>query len=123
MNAHLILISLWSEDVAKSVHFYRDLIGLPMRGPHVDRPHFELGDGFLVILKGRPKPAENSIPERFPVLAFAVEDLDSAISQLAASGIDLPWGVEEDKNSRWVMFYDPGGNLIELAQFSKPAVA
>jgi hypothetical protein len=27
----------------------------------------------------------------------------------------MPWGVEEDSDSRWVMFYDPGGNLIEVA--------
>jgi predicted enzyme related to lactoylglutathione lyase len=51
------------------------------------------------------------------MIAFAVEDLDSAVERLNHHGVEMPWGVESDSNSRWVMFYDPGGNLIELVQF------
>jgi len=29
--------------------------------------------------------------------------------------------VEEDANSRWAMFHDPAGNLIELVQFKHAA--
>jgi hypothetical protein len=29
----------------------------------------------------------------------------------------LPWGIEGDARSRWVMFHDPAGNLVELVQF------
>jgi len=32
---------------------------------------------------------------------------------------ELPWGIEEDAGSRWVMLYDPAGNLIELACFNQ----
>ena len=37
--------------------------------------------------------------------------------------VDLPWGVEEDADSRWVMFRDPAGNLIELAQLEPIAMS
>ena len=50
-------------------------------------------------------------------MAFAVDDLEAAIARLQAHGVELPWGIENDEVSRWVMFHDPAGNLIELVQF------
>ncbi|HEU0295147.1 MAG TPA: hypothetical protein VFR47_20575 [Anaerolineales bacterium] len=44
-----------------------------------------------------------------------MDNLDEIIHQLKSDGVDMPWGVEEDSDSRWVMFYDPGGNLLEVA--------
>jgi hypothetical protein len=40
--------------------------------------------------------------------------LDQAIAKLSAHQVELPWGIEQDAGSRWVMFYDPAGNLIEF---------
>jgi len=40
-----------------------------------------------------------------------------AIEQLGLHGVEMPWGVESDSVSRWVMLTDPAGNLIELVQF------
>ncbi len=44
-----------------------------------------------------------------------VDDLQEVIPPLKSHAVELPWGIEEDSDSRWVMFYDPGGNLIEIA--------
>ncbi len=119
MSPKLAVVSLWAEDVATTAHFYRDVIGLRLidQHHHADRPHFHLGGVYLVILKGRPFPPLDPGSARFPIVAFAVDDLDAAIERLRAHHSDLPWGIEEDGGSRWVMFYDPAGNLIELAQF------
>jgi catechol 2,3-dioxygenase-like lactoylglutathione lyase family enzyme len=117
MSPQLAVVSLWAEDVATAAHFYRDVIGLKLIDHHGDRPHFDLGGIYLVILKGRPLPPINPIPDRFPIVALAVDDLDAAIDGLRAHHVDLPWGLEEDASSRWVMFHDPAGNLIELAHF------
>ena len=119
MNVRLAVVTLWAEEVGKTAHFYRDVLGLRLL-PHLgERPHFDLGGVYLVILKGRPTPAAEARPERFPVLAFAVADLDKAVAELQAHGVALPWGVEQDADSRWVMFKDPGGNLIEVAEWKK----
>ena len=40
--------------------------------------------------------------------------VDQAVARLESHGVDLPWGVEGEAGSRWVMFHDPAGNLIEL---------
>lgn len=117
METKLAIVSLWAEDVSATVHFYRDVIGLHLLPHHHDIPHFDLGGTYLTILKGRPMPPENPVPERFPVIAFAVKDVDEAIKRLRDHGVALPWGIEGDETSPWVMFKDPAGNLIELVQF------
>lgn len=114
MSLQLSVISLWAENVPEAAHFYRDVIGLPLLPHHGPRPHFDLGGCYLVILKGKSSPPQNPDPERFPILAFTVEDLDQAIAKLSAHRVELPWGIEQGAGSRWVMFFDPAGNLIEF---------
>ena len=115
----IAVIALWAEDVPTAAHFYRDVIGLPPLPHHGERPHFDVGGIYLVILKGRPVPAQDSDPPRFPLITFAVEDLDAAIGYLQAHGVELPWGVEKGADSRWVVLHDPANNLLELVQFKQ----
>ncbi len=119
MPPHLAVVSLWAEDVAATAHFYQEVIGLQLLTHDPHRPHFDLGGVYLVILKGRPQPPLDPLPARFPIIALAVADLDAAVAHLRAHQVALPWGIEEDAESRWVMFYDPAGNLIELAKFKR----
>ncbi len=117
MPNKLAVVSIWAEDVPAAAYFYRDVLELRLLNHHGDRPHFDLDGVYLTILKGRPTPAQDAVPARFPLVAFAVDDLDSAIARLRAHGVELPWGIEKEETSRWVMFRDPAGNLVELAQF------
>lgn len=119
MTTKLFVISLWAEDVNACAHFYQDVIGLHMTDQHSDHPHFDLGGIYLVILKGRPIPPQDTIPAHFPIVAFVVDDLDATIDRLRIHHVESPWGIEEDTNSRWVMIRDPAGNLIELTS-SRP---
>ena len=117
----IAVVSLWAEDVPTAAHFYRDAIGLrllPDHSHHDGRPHFDLGGTYLTILKGKPIPAQNAEPSHFPLIAFAVDDLNFAIERLQAHHVELLTDVAEDADSRWVMFHDPAGNLIELVQFT-----
>ena len=117
MSVNLAVVSLWAEDVPMAVHFYRDVIGLKLLQHHGDRPHFDLDGTYLVILRGKPIPAGDAVPEQFPLLAFAVPDLDAATKKLHKHQLKLTWGGDEHAGSRWVIFNDPAGNLIELVQF------
>ena len=115
------VFSLRAADLPATAHFYRDVIGLRLLPHHGGRVAFALGDGaHLVLLKGQPGPAESTDADPFPAIAFEVDDLDGAVDNLRAHGVELPWGVEENQAARWVMFYDPAGNLIELAHLDKP---
>jgi catechol 2,3-dioxygenase-like lactoylglutathione lyase family enzyme len=117
MSNKFAVVSIWAEDVSATTHFYRDVIGLHLLDHHGDRPHFDLDGVYLTLLKGRPTPAQDAVPVRFPLVAFAVDDLDLVLTRLHAHNVELPWGIEQDSASRWAMFQDPAGNLIELVQF------
>ena len=97
---------------------YRDVIGLNLIPHHGERPHFDVGGIYLTILRGLPHPAEDAVPARFPVVAFRVPHLEQAIARLEAAGVPWPWGIEGEAGSRWVMFSDPAGNLVELVEFN-----
>lgn len=113
----IAVVSLWTQDVSRTVHFYRDVIGLELLPHHGEQPAFEVNGVYLTILHGNPLYPENPVPPRFPLLAIAVDELDAAIDKLRAHEVEMMWGIEESEHSRWVMFYDPGGNLIELVEF------
>ena len=116
MSTRFYVVSIWAEDVPACTHFYRDVLGLSLL-PHLgSRPHFGVNGTYLVILKGQPVPAQHPHPERFPIFALSVDDLDEMVARLKDHGLAMPWGIETDADGRWVMFHDPGGNLIELAQ-------
>lgn len=117
MDVKLHVVSLWAEDIPKTAHFYRDVIGLRLMPHHGDRPHFDLGGIYLVLVKGQPAKRQADSPDNFPVLAFAVEDLESSMEGLRTHGVDLPWGIEQGEGTRWIKFHDPAGNLIELVEF------
>ncbi len=121
MNVKIAVVSIWAEDVSTTAHFYRDVIGLPLVAHHGARPHFDLGGTYLTILKGRSVPAQDSVPPHFPIVAFAVPDLDAAVGRLHAHQVELPWGIEKGETERWIKFYDPAGNLIEMVEFKHAA--
>ncbi len=116
MAPKLFVVSLWAEDVNTCAHFYRDVVGLRLLDGRADHPHFDLGGAYLVIRKTRSAPPRDRDFDRFPIVAFSINDLEAAIDRLQQHHINLPWGIEADNGGCWIMFYDPGGNLIELTQ-------
>ncbi len=116
MHPRIAVVSLWAEDVEAEAEFYRTVLGLKALKQRHGKPHFDVGGVRLAIVQGRPVDAATPTPSRFPVIVLEVEDLDGAIDRLKEHGVRLPWGVGHDARSRWVMFRDPGGNLVELLQ-------
>jgi catechol 2,3-dioxygenase-like lactoylglutathione lyase family enzyme len=116
MNPKLAVVSVWTEDVPAAAHFYRDLVGLELMHHHGGQPHFKIDDVILVLVEGKPTPATNATPEHFPIIAFSVDSLDFEIDKLSNLGIEMPSGVVETGNTRWVMFRDPAGNLLEYVE-------
>jgi catechol-2,3-dioxygenase len=116
MKTRVAVVALWAEDVEATAEFYRSVIGLkPLKERH-KRPHFDVDGTYVTIVQGKPTDAVNSSPVRFPLVAFEVADLEEALERLRQNNVRLPWGVGHDAHSRWVMFRDPGGNLVELVE-------
>ena len=100
--------SLWAEDVPTAVRFYSEVIGLgicPCQGYHIDASHFDVGEAYLAILKGKSVLAQDS--ETFPVIALAIDDLDSAIERLKAHHLDLLKRTIDHKRIRMKIMFVP----------------
>lgn len=118
MEPKFAVVTLWAEDITTAVHFYRDVLKLKLLSHHEGLQHFDVNGVYLVILKGHALPVQSSEPSRFPLFAISVADFDERVDRLEKHGVAMPWGIEMNESSRWVMFRDPAGNLIEFVQFN-----
>lgn len=113
----LIVVTLWAPDVSEILHFYGNILGLDLLPHHEKQPAFVVGDGVhLMIRKGTPIPIEDTVT--FPIVAFQVDDLNEAIQHLQIHGVELTTKIITNPSTSYVMFRDPAGNLLEIAELS-----
>jgi catechol 2,3-dioxygenase-like lactoylglutathione lyase family enzyme len=100
-------------DAEESIAFYRDVLGGTVRA---DRPDFGIGGAWidmgatqvhLIELAGPPAMGQH--------FALLVDDLDAAVAELRAKGLDVkePTTVGPDRQT---FVEDPSGNAIEIHQ-------
>ena len=87
-------VALWVEDFASVLHFYQDILGLDLISHHGDVPQFKVGDGILVLVKGKLPAAIDAFPADFPLIAFEVNDLDNMVERLMAENVELKSSIE-----------------------------
>lgn len=112
-------VSLWTEDFTAILHFYRDILGLELISQHGDVPQLQVGNGILVLVKGKLPPAKNAFPLDFPLISLEVDDLDKTVASLIGNNIEFDSSIEERRDSRWIRVCDPSGNLIQLVEIKK----
>ena len=99
------------------VEFYRDVLGLgdEPRPEIVGIPgHWHLVGDQQLHLVGAP-PSGNAIDTTGHHYCVAVDDLDTAIAELEARGIEYVRAVQGE-NTVQIWIVDPAGNTIELQQ-------
>jgi len=115
---NLAIVSIMAENVHETVHFYRDVLGLNLLPQHGHRLALDVGENVLVVVEGIPGK-EKDESARFPALTFAVEDIELALKHLEDHDVETLHGIEIRGDTHWVLFHDPAGNLVELAQFGQ----
>ena len=106
-------ITLAVADMARSVAFYRDCIGLPLLygGPDAAFASFRVGEGYLNLTAQSPDFAW------WGRAIFYVDDVDALYQRLTALGLtadtapaDAPWG------ERYFHIKDPDGHELSFAR-------
>lgn len=119
-------IAVICSDYQISKRFYTQILGLKVLAENY-RQHrdsykldLELPDGTQIELFSFPEaPPRPSFPEAQGLrhLAFSVDDIDSAVSQLVEQDVSVePIRVDEYTGKRYTFFQDPDGLPLELCE-------
>jgi catechol 2,3-dioxygenase-like lactoylglutathione lyase family enzyme len=119
------------QSVEKSVHFYKDIVGLPMRLRNENFADFDLGKGVHLALweHGHVSPViglENAGVKGNRTMGAirlnSCEEVDELSNQLQAKGVNF---LEMPKMWVWgayaAYFTDPDGNLWEIYHWAQAA--
>ena len=108
--------TIWSEDLAKLLPFYRDLLGLSVA---IQIPGFvvlgERGAPSLALGTHSEVRGRNLDPARHMV-GLGSDDVDADWTRLAAAGVEFIERPTDYGQLRIATLKDPEGNLIQLLQ-------
>jgi lactoylglutathione lyase len=132
MNLKYIYTRLHVQNYLDCKLFYQDVLGLEASLVNDAEEYAELDAGatkITILNRARLKDYIDSIEsatydrrDAKMILTFAVTDLNEAISQLKAKGVEIfssPWQFSDDGLAGGVLsacIHDPDGNTIELEQ-------
>jgi len=111
-------------DIDKAKKFYGDVLGVKVTEDHgMLKLHLASGGQVLIY------PKEDHKPASFTILNFPVKDIDKAVDDLAAKGIEFEKyegapqdarGIARGKSAKMgpdiAWFKDPSGNILSVLQ-------
>jgi len=105
-------VALEVGDIEEALKFYGEFLEFTLRSKSDTMAFIDLGDQFIALSKGREQPRDD---ERH--FGLVVDDKETVRQRLDEMGIEIV-------SSRFLDFYDPWGNRIEIIgyagiQFSK----
>ena len=109
-------------DMGRSVAFYRDVLGVPLRFESPGWSEFETGATTLALHHARPAPAAPGEPcgptAGSCTLGFSTNDLDATVAELSARGARfvMPPTDQPGEGIRLAVCVDPDGLAISFAQ-------
>ena len=122
MQLTLRYVILYVNDLERSIIFYRDLIGLPVRAEHGTYVEFETGSTILAMntrenvaeITGLNIPKSINHSQTFE-LGFVVEDVNTIVEKLRSHEVLI---ISEPVTKPWgqIVAYvaDPDGHFIEI---------
>lgn len=122
--SHIHHIAIICSDYERSKQFYTDILGLTILQEvyRAERQSYKLdlcvSGQYQIELFSFPNPPQRpSRPEASGLrhLAFAVPDLDAAVTHLTGQGVQTePIRIDEHTGRRFTFFADPDGLPLEL---------
>jgi catechol 2,3-dioxygenase-like lactoylglutathione lyase family enzyme len=111
-------ITIPTRDVARSIAFYRDVLGIPesqYRGAEVETPNVTLSFW---------NPEENGIEFQPNIAGFAIRvaDVGAARKELEQKGVEFIGDTHDSTVCHMGFFKDPDGNVVILHKRYAPRV-
>jgi catechol 2,3-dioxygenase-like lactoylglutathione lyase family enzyme len=110
------------DDIAKAKAFYGETLGLKV-SEEFGMLNLHIADGTEILVY--PKP--DHTPATFTILNFPVDDIDAAVGELIARGVQFERyedanqdekGINRDEGPPIAWFKDPAGNILSVLQLS-----
>jgi lactoylglutathione lyase len=110
-------------DIGRSVAFYRDTLGIPLKFESPGWSEFQTGSTTLALHPGSRPAGSEAAPQRGPVagtcsIGFSVPDLNSAYAELTKRGAHfvMPPTDRPNEGIRLAVCVDPDGLGISFAE-------
>lgn len=121
MFEHTRAFSAFSaNDIQKAAEFYGDILGLRVSEDKGVLTLHIAGDRDTLIY-----PKDDHVPATYTILSFPVDDIESAVDQLAARGVILEQldgtdekGIFRRGGPAIAWFRDPAGNWLSVLQMN-----
>jgi lactoylglutathione lyase len=112
-------IILLTTNMKKSIKFYKDTLGLPIKTKSADWTEF-FSDGTVLALHPAKKKYKLRAGPNM-LIGFMVNDLDDLIKQLKRKKIKFFKKPKEESFGKHAIIVDPDGHLISIVQLkAKP---
>jgi predicted enzyme related to lactoylglutathione lyase len=107
-------VAVPTRDIEESVHFYGTVLGLPFVKRWGDMPAAEFQAGNLTIAVMDPTAFGQEFRPHSVPLAFQVDDVAAAKSELEAQGVEFTTDIIDSGVCHQAIFLDPAGNALDL---------
>jgi catechol 2,3-dioxygenase-like lactoylglutathione lyase family enzyme len=114
-------IILLVESIDKSVRFYKEKIGMPLRFKSPGWAEFVIGDVHLALHRRDCELATDNVstPSVGISVNLEVDDIDEMLIRLASQGIDSVGGVQHYEFGRYFFVTDPDGYIVGFREYKK----
>jgi len=115
-----------TNDITKAKEFYSQTLGLEVQDTAMGMLTLHLAGGGVVIVY----PKDDHAPATFTVLNFPVDNIDKAVDELSAKGVEfeqyenmtdakgIARGIAAKRGPDIAWFKDPAGNILSVLQES-----
>jgi catechol 2,3-dioxygenase-like lactoylglutathione lyase family enzyme len=129
-EVHYIMVTV--SDMKRSIEFYRDKLGLPLKFESPGWSEFLTGASTLALHGGgKPQPGASAADPETPYagtcsIGFSTSDLEKTFEELKARGVDfvMPPTRRDQEGIKLAVCTDPDGLPVSFAQMleaAKPA--
>jgi predicted enzyme related to lactoylglutathione lyase len=107
-------VTIPTDDIEASMHFYGELLGLPFVKRWGDRPAVEYQAGNVTLAIMDPTAFGQEFRPHSVPLAFQVDDVPAARARLEAQGVRFVSELIDSGVCHQAIFLDPAGNALDL---------